>query len=72
MAVSDEYIDVSKNIGKKMSELSSLSKEDKERAKTDVLKEAVPVLKSNAVFKYIPAVNIIYEFDKDFERSSFV
>jgi hypothetical protein len=28
--------------------------------------------KSNAVYNYIPYSNVIYEFDKDFYKSSFV
>jgi hypothetical protein len=45
---------------------------DKKEAKAQMDSKAFFIPKSNAVYNYIPYSNVIYEFDKDFYKSSFV
>lgn len=67
MANSEARIEYDKDAGKLMTAWKS-----KEEASKEVNEKVYNVPKSNAVYNYIPYSNVIYEFDKDFYKSSFV
>lgn len=70
MLHSDAKVTLDKNIGKALAEAASDADKDFIKAKYE--QEYIEVSKSNAVFDYIPFSNVIYEYDKDFYKSSFV
>lgn len=72
MLSSDKLFEFNKQLGKQMAEMISPTKEDKAKIKAQLAEKPVVLNKSNAVYKYIPFSNVVYEFDKDFYDSSFV
>lgn len=72
METSDARIQYDKEAWLKLANLKSISDEDKKAIKKELDNKAFNIVKSNAVYDYIPFSNVIYEFDKDFEDSSFV
>jgi len=72
METSDAKIQYDKEAGLKLSKLKSVSKEDREAINKELNSKPFSIIKTNAVYDYIPYSNVIYEFDKDFDDSSFV
>lgn len=67
MNISQEYIKMNKKIWDYI-----LSWKEKQEAERIAKNKYYKINRINNIFKYIPIFNVIYEYDKDFEDSSFV
>lgn len=73
MQTHDVYFDYNKSIAEEMLKMEwTLTDDDRARIKKQMWEKPFALNKSNAVYKYIPFSNVVYEFDKDFYDSSFV